>query len=190
LHPHPSVQGLPDVGCATSGTRCRLRLSHPDLPDLIFDPATEGAAFVDWTRPLIPDGRPQPARLVRATQALTDSPFPSVSILGLSSLRALSQRVGRDLDPRRFRGNVWLDGTAPWQEFEWIGRTLRLGPAELTVRERITRCRATEANPETGRRDADTLGALEAGWGHTDFGVYAEVTAPGTIAPGDTAVLL
>jgi len=46
------------------------------------------------------------------------------------------------------------------------------------------------ANPETGRRDADTLGALENGWGHTDFGVYAEVTQTGMIRPGDSVEVI
>ena len=40
------------------------------------------------------------------------------------------------------------------------------------------------ANPETGRRDADTLGALDA-LGHQEFGLYAEVVAGGTIRCGD-----
>ena len=75
----------------------------------------------------------------------------------------------------RFRGNVWLDGLAPFAEFDLVGRDLRLGTARLRVRERITRCKATTVDPATGISDADTLGALRAGWGHQDFGVYAEV---------------
>jgi GTP-binding protein len=51
--------------------------------------------------------------------------------------------------------------------------------------EPIGRCRATEANPDTGRRDANTLAALEDGWGHTRFGVYAMVRKGGRVAVGD-----
>ena len=40
------------------------------------------------------------------------------------------------------------------------------------------------ANPETGRRDVDTLAALRT-WGHQDFGVYAAITGGGTIRTGD-----
>ena len=57
------------------------------------------------------------------------------------------------------------------------------------MRERTGRCRATEANPETGRRDTDTLGALES-WGHTDFSVQAECVAPGAVRPGDPVEVL
>ncbi|MFN7268927.1 MAG: MOSC domain-containing protein, partial [Cereibacter sp.] len=78
---------------------------------------------------------------------------------------------------------------APWAEWDWIGRTLRIGQAELRIEERITRCRATSANPETGRIDTDTLGGLDAAFGHQDFGLYAVVSRGGTIATGDTVTL-
>jgi uncharacterized protein YcbX len=120
---------------------------------------------------------------------MSDAPFASVSILNEASLRALSQKIGKPLDPRRFRGNLWLDGLAPWEEFDLVGKRLRIGEAEFDIVEPIGRCRATEANPDTGRRDANTLAALEDGWGHTQFGVYAMVRKGGRISVGDTAAL-
>jgi uncharacterized protein YcbX len=163
-----------------------VTLNHPDLPEVTVRPDYEGGKLIDWLRPLYPENRPAPARVVAAPgRGMTDSDFPSVAILGLSSLRALSQKAGRALDPRRFRGNLWLDGTAPWEEFDLLGRTLRIGDAELVVRERITRCRATHGNPDTGRADTNVLSLLEDGWGHQDFGVYAEVVTGGIIRCGD-----
>ncbi|MGR3469268.1 MAG: MOSC domain-containing protein [Shimia sp.] len=168
----------------------RLTLRHPDRPELTFDPSHEPEVLRDWAAPLVTEGRPAPDRLIEiGARGMTDSPFPSVSILGLSSLRALSQKVGQTLSPLRFRGNIWLDDTGPWEEFEWVGKRLRIGEATLEVAERIARCRATEANPDTGRRDAATLTALREGWDHTDFGVYAVVVEGGRVATGDTASL-
>jgi uncharacterized protein YcbX len=120
---------------------------------------------------------------------MTDSEFPSVSILSLCSLADLSARMGQHLSADRWRGNLWLDGAAPWAEWDWIGRSLQIGQTELRIEERITRCRATSANPETGRIDADTLGGLDAAFGHQDFGLYAVVTRGGTIATGDKVTL-
>jgi uncharacterized protein YcbX len=120
---------------------------------------------------------------------MSDAPFASISVLNLASLRALGQKLGQQLDPRRFRGNLWLDGLAPWEEFDLVGKTLSIGTARLEIVERITRCRATEANPDTGARDANTLRALEDGWGHQDFGVYAMVRTGGPIAIGDTVTV-
>lgn len=163
-------------------------LSHPDRPDLTIDPDTpEGAtALFGWLKPIYPADRRGPAALVKAPPAgMSDAPFASVAVLNLASLRALSQKLGKDLDPRRFRGNLWLDGLAPWEEFDLVGKRLRIGAAELEVVEPITRCRATEANPDSGKRDANTLEALQDGWGHTDFGVYAMVRKAGRVAIGD-----
>ncbi|MDZ4095394.1 MAG: MOSC domain-containing protein, partial [Paracoccaceae bacterium] len=85
------------------------------------------------------------------------------------------------LSPHRWRGNFWIEGVAPWAEFDWIGRNLRIGTAVLQVVERIGRCKATTANPTTGQIDADTLAALNAGYGHQNFGVYAKVIEAGTV---------
>ena len=165
-----------------------IHLSHPDRPDLAIDPASDAAApaLFAWLAPIYPPDRPAPVSLDRApNQGLTDAPFASVSVLNHASLRALSQKLGQPLDARRFRGNLWLDGMAPWEEFDLPGQTLAIGTARLEVIEPITRCRATEANPATGRRDAPTLQTLQDGWGHTDFGVYARVIIGGDIAIGN-----
>lgn len=170
----------------------RITLRHPARPDLTAKLPEDGAAVVDWLRPLWPDRRPEPQALVSRQDggALADVPAPFLSVLNLSSNRALGQRLGQPLSIHRWRGNLWLEGLAPWEEFDLIGRELAIGSARLRIEERITRCRATGANPETGRMDADTLGALEEGYGHTDFGVYARVLAPGEVARGDKVEIL
>ena len=171
--------------------RGEIALTHPERPEIRFNPddAAENDRVIDWLRPLNPENRAQPAKLVRATQALTDTDFPSVAILSLTSLRILSARMGQDLSPHRFRGNLWLDGLAPWEEFDLIGRSLTIGEARLEVVERITRCTATTADPDTGRVDAPVLQTLQAAWHHSDFGVYARVTHGGTIRRDDKVIL-
>ena len=137
-----------------------------------------------WADPLIPAGRARPAAVVVAGRAMTDSDFPSVSVLSLASLAELSARMGMTLSPHRWRGNLWLEGAEPWAEWGWVGKRFHLGEAVLEVVERITRCSATTVDPETGKVSGDTLGALEARYGHQDFGVYAKVVECGEIATG------
>lgn len=165
-----------------------ITLTHPDRPPFTALLPAGGEALIGWLRPLWPASRPAPSHLVARKDggALTDVPDPFVSILSLTSLRILSARMGQDLSIHRFRGNLWLEGLAPWEEFDLPGREIIIGSARLGVVERITRCVATCANPETGRTDADTLAALEQGWGHTDFGVYAMVIQGGAVAVGDS----
>lgn len=167
--------------------REEVTLSHPERPNLTFRPDTDTSAFLDWVGPLMPADRAASSRIVRVPgRGMTDAPYPSISLNSFSSLRALSQKLGQDLSPLRFRGNIWMDGLGPWEEFEWVGKKLRIGSAVLEVVERTERCMATTADPETGKRNADTLGALESGWGHRDFGVYATVIEAGTVSVGDS----
>ena len=121
---------------------------------------------------------------------MTDTPYPSVSLINLASNDDLSERMQAEISPLRWRCNIHFDGVAPWAEFDWIGRTIRVGTAVLAIREPIVRCLATTANPATGLRDLDTLKALNANWDHQNFGIYAEVTQPGRITPGDRVELI
>lgn len=168
-----------------------ITLRHPDRPDITFSPDHEPQALLDWVHPLMPDNRAASARVLRVPgRGMTDTDYPSVSLCNLASHRAVEAHMGQNLSPQRWRANIWLEGLNAWEEFDWIGKTVRLGEAELTVRERVVRCLATTANPESGHRDADTLAALEAGWDHTDFCVYAEVTKSGIVNTGDSFVVL
>ena len=164
----------------------RVTLAHPTAGEITVAPdeAKDQARLLAWADALVPSGRARPAAVVRSGVALTDSDFPSVSVLSLASLAALSERMGMDLSVHRWRANLWLDGAEPWAEWGWIGQRFRLGDALLEVVERITRCTATTVNPETGAVEGNTLAALEAGYGHQDFGVYARVIESGEIALG------
>lgn len=183
--------GLMAITARFDETTGNIHLRHPDLPDLSIDPDKDGAALVAWAGGLIPDGRAASAHVHRVDGvAMTDTPFPSISLLNAASNRALGQKLGRTLDQRRWRGNLWIEGMAPWEEFDLVGKTLLIGDSVMAhVAEPITRCLATTANPDTGKRDADTLGALKDGWGHQEFGVYLEVRTGGPIRAGDSVRL-
>ena len=170
----------------------QITLTHPARAPLTFAPDTaQGQTdFLNWVAPLMAGGRALPARLVSAGRGMTDTDFESVSVLNLSSNRALGQRLGVGLGLDRWRGNLWLDGLAPWEEFDLVGREIAIGAARLKVVEPIGRCRATMVDCATGRIDVNTLDALEEGYGHTNFGVYAVVTQAGTIREGDTAKVI
>jgi uncharacterized protein YcbX len=107
-----------------------------------------------------------------------------VHIVNLASVRELSRVAGREVDPLRFRANVYLDGLAPWAEFGWLDKAIEIGPARLDVFARTTRCEATSVDPATGTRDMAVPAELARTWGHQDFGVYAKVAAGGLVAAG------
>lgn len=113
-----------------------------------------------------------------------------ISLFSEASLQDLGRVTGQSLDPRRFRCNMMLSGLRPWEEFSWVGRELTVGSIRLRVTSRIDRCPATSANPDTGKVDINIPRALKAGFGHIDFGVYAEVVEGGPVAVGDALSLV
>ncbi|MBV8826392.1 MAG: MOSC domain-containing protein [Bradyrhizobiaceae bacterium] len=114
-----------------------------------------------------------------------------VSIINLASVAALETIIGAAVDPVRFRANLYVRGWEPWSELDLVGREIAVGPsARLKVVKRIVRCAATNVDPDTGIRDLTIPDTLLHNLGHTDCGIYAEVIAGGTIAPGDAVKML
>ncbi len=109
-----------------------------------------------------------------------------VSIINLASVAAVEAAVGRQVDPRRFRANLYVTGWPAWREFELMGQEIDAGPARLKVVKRIVRCAATNVDPLTGIRDMTIPQTLMQTFDHMDCGVYAEVVAGGEIAVGTT----
>ena len=93
------------------------------------------------------------------TSQFQDRPRGFVSVHGRGSVLALGEALGREVDERRFRSNIAVEGLAPWDELQWAGR-VRIGAAEFVVSHQIVRCLATHANPETGERDAPVMTTL------------------------------
>jgi hypothetical protein len=179
------------VSCVSDPNAGRVTLSHPRRPTESFRPddPEDAARLVAWLRPLWPENRPEPARVYSAPgHAMTDMDGPLVAINSLSSLADLSARMGQDLSIHRWRGNIWVGGWEPWADHDLVGREVAIGDVRLQIVQTIGRCRATGANPETGIQDADTLGALERLYGHTDFGIYGRVLTGGIVTLGTTVV--
>jgi len=135
-----------------------------------------------------PGGMPH---LVEAPgHSFSDTREKLVSIVGTASVQDLERVVHVPVDPRRFRANLLIEGLEPWAEQKWIGRSIRIGVARLEIVEPISRCAATNVDPETGVRDLNLLQALMRGYGHDRCGVYARVVDSGRIALGDSVTVL
>lgn len=133
-----------------------------------------------------PDGRGLP-KLLEAAPAhpLTDVPDPWISLLNLDTLEDLARVARRELDPRRFRANLWIAGAGAWKEREWLGREIEVGRVRLRVVEMIERCAATNVNPESAERDINLPLLLQRGYGHRCMGVHCMVMRGGEIEVGD-----
>jgi hypothetical protein len=130
--------------------------------------------------------RGPPRILAAPDHSFSDKPAKVLHIVNLQSVRALSERLGRPIDPLRFRPNIVIDGAPAWSELAWEkGAEVRLPGITLAMESRTTRCAATNVDPQTGRRDMQIPEALTAHFGHADFGVYLVARTAGTIGVGD-----
>ena len=115
----------------------------------------------------------------------TDSRRGFVSIINLASVQAIEAMTGAPVDPLRFRGNIHVDGLAPWAEFDLIDRVFEgASGLRLKATKRIKRCAATNVDPTTGMRDLTIPRTLMERLGHADCGIYAEVVTGGEVSEG------
>ena len=155
----------------------------------LTEPSGRGA-FAAWLSGFLGAEASGPLKVVAAPgHRFTDHPRGAVSIVNLASVRDLESRVGRSIDPRRFRANVYVDGWPAWIENEVKGAEVRLGPLAARVFSPIVRCVATHVDPATGERDMDLVAALHDNYGHMLCGIYVSITQGGTIREGDAAYL-
>ena len=189
-----------DTALAALGTKFevetgRLSIKKPDGTIFVanLDLPEGRAATEDFFLDYLGDacgGRP---RLVEAaghkfTDVSVISPemMRALSLINVASVRDLSDRMGRILDPLRFRSNIYVDGVAAWDEFGWVGRDIAIGSARFKCVLRTRRCAAVDVDPVSGLRDVNIPKSLMKTYGHPDCGVYLEVVESGVVRRGDT----
>ena len=149
----------------------------------------EGRLAVEaFLRSFMPRELRGPPKVIAAPDGFrfTDSRKGFVSLINLASVAAVEEMVGAPVDPLRFRGNLHVEGLAPWSEFDLVGRVLETASGlRLKVTKRIERCAATNVDPSADVRDLDIPATLLRRLGHADCGVYAEVVAGGALAEGE-----
>jgi hypothetical protein len=170
-----------------------LRASAPGFPDIVAnlleEPGRQG--FAIWLTELLGEAASGPLKVLTAPgYRFLDHPRGHVSVINLATIRDLSARVGYELDPLRFRANLYVEGWPAWAEMAWTDATLQFGEATTTVFKPIVRCAAINVDPATAERGEDLVRALFEHQGHAFCGLYLHVTGAGTLAVGDTATLV
>ena len=124
--------------------------------------------------------------LVRSDRALTDC--RPLSLISLQTVRQVERELGRPVDKRRFRSNIYLDLASDegFAEDGLVGRRLRLGPKALVaVLERDPRCKMISLDPDTGEHNPEVL--RKVAQAHEAFsGVYCAVLVEGVLSVGDS----
>jgi len=117
----------------------------------------------------------------------------TVSLVSQGSLDRLAAVAGNggDVDPRRFRMLIEIDGVEAHGEDAWVGRNVRVGEALVSFNGHVGRCLVTSRDPDSGKIDLPTLDLLreyrsnESATEPLPFGIYGEVIEPGAVRLGD-----
>jgi MOSC domain-containing protein len=134
----------------------------------------------------------RPLRLVSADElgVAVDRGGAPISLLSTASLGELARHAGEpEVDPRRFRMLIGVDGCRAHEEDEWLGREVQVGEAVVRPLGNVGRCAVTTQDPDTGVPTLDTLRTLRSyrpeGTEPLPFGVWGEVVEPGRVRVGD-----
>ena len=153
-----------------------------------LDTAEGREALEDFLHRFVPDALKGEPKVLEAPpqHRFTDSPIGYVSLINRASVQMLEDDLGVPVNPLRFRGNLLVEGLAPFAELDMLGQVIE-APSGLRfkVTKRTVRCAATNVDPETGARDLDIPWTIDKRLGHRDLGVYMEIIAGGGLAAGD-----
>lgn len=143
----------------------------PGRAEYFEDATDDTSAAIEWTMPQ--------SRFVDAAALL---------VLTTASLRAAGAlRPGSTWEPRRFRPNLLVDASGEgWLEDGWIGEELRVGSAALAPTQGCVRCTMVTREQPGISADREVFRVLARHHGAT-FGVWCDVTTPGTVTVGDAA---
>ncbi len=187
LAPHPSEKRLSARDVAGL-LRFRANLSSGSAQ--VAGPELESAR---WDDELVRDRLSRQCRRELELRPMPDGAFDDSPILlvHLATIAALSAELGADVDPRRFRANVYLEGEgiAAHEEPQLVGREIRCGEVVLEVTKACDRCSITTRDPDTWANWPQLLRHLVQA--HDELiGVYCRVKVPGPISEGDPVELL
>lgn len=190
-----AAQSTPDAE-AVASSPASVTLTSPTGESTTFstDDRDSRVASADFLSARIPPQGDFPRALSVADQGMFDSQASGISIINPATVTAISQTADgqaalapneTELDPLRFRGNVLVDGLAPFEEFALIGKIVRLGGVRLAITQAIERCPATTVNPATTAVDVNVPRVLASACGHLHCGIYGRILESGLVSAGD-----
>ncbi|HEX8219511.1 MAG TPA: MOSC N-terminal beta barrel domain-containing protein [Chloroflexia bacterium] len=118
-----------------------------------------------------------------------------ISLVTTHALKKLSELVGEEIEPRRFRENLVVNtnGSERPDEQSWVGSRIVIGQGERAVIVALTnsdhRCMMPNLHPDTAEQDPRILRNIAQNQNNI-MGVYGCVVQRGTIRVGDPVCLI
>ena len=97
---------------------------------------------------------------------------PVISLINLESLKDFNKKTYSNIDLERFRGNIYIEGLEPFEEFKWIGKTITINEKKFEVLSAIPRCKSTNYLYKSIKMDYNVPQLLKHTYNHVNMGVY------------------
>jgi uncharacterized protein YcbX len=125
---------------------------EPDLPSPIYFLKNELFPFYDTTN--------------------SSSVSNTISLINLNSIKDFNQKINKEIEFQRFRGNIYIKDLDAFEERNWINKTIKINEAEFKVLKHIPRCSATNLKVNSDQADINLPNELKKVYGHMDMGIY------------------
>jgi uncharacterized protein len=121
--------------------------------------------YLDGLKDRLQNGKKVQLQDTHGEYHLADTEGPQVSFINLATVRELEKLVGIEVNPERFRMNVWMEDLPAFAEYDWVDgfpgtREFMVGAVRMRIDDACERCKAPSANPATGEYDINMLAML------------------------------
>jgi len=142
---------------------------EPNLPGPIFFLKNELFPFYDTTN--------------------SSSVSNTISLINLNSIKDFNQKINKEIEFERFRGNIYVKDLDAFEERNWINKTIKINEAEFKVLKHIPRCSATNLKVNSDQADINLPNKLKKVYGHMDMGIYLYPLNNGKISVNDEIII-
>ena len=142
---------------------------EPNLPGPIFFLKNELFPFYDTTN--------------------SSSVSNTISLINLNSIKDFNQKINKEIEFQRFRGNIYIKDLEAFEERNWINKTIKINEAEFKVLKHIPRCSATNLKVNSDQADINLPNELKKTYGHMDMGIYLYPLNNGKISVNDELII-
>ena len=171
-----------------------LKLNDKELISILLNDTEERSKLSDKLIEL-ENSLSKPIFLLKNTEfpffdtSHTNNIFNSMSLININSVKDFEKKINEKVEPQRFRGNFYVDGIKPWEENNWINKTIKINNVYFKVKKNIPRCVAINLKPKTDDNSLNLLRSLKKTYNHFDMGIYLSALSDGKINVGDKVEL-
>jgi len=110
----------------------------------------------------------------------------TISLINLNSIKDFTEKINKEIEFKRFRGNIYIKDLKAFEERNWINKVITINNTKFKVLKNIPRCSATNLKINSNEADINLPNMLKKTYGHIDMGIYLAPLKNGQVKVGDS----